>query len=277
MGNYLSSLLSRHIETGEKVLPRLAGSFEQVKSFPEAGITEITDTSGSLLGDEHEAISPLSRKVGYHEPKPVFLHSEEPQQNRFQPENRSNPYPVASSDPASFTSQPEPPWLPAPKGLEAGFSLPDYNIQMPPKSDVRKEDYSLNEFQEGEEKRVISFENTRIQEAKEIAPLQSSFSSDHEQPAKSTQSMELRTEGRKPIAYTFGILGEPPGLRAEPNAGNSVLPDRNAASKPAPVIKVSIGQINVRAVTSPSPVSAPKNRDVPKPLLSLEDYLKGRG
>lgn len=44
----------------------------------------------------------------------------------------------------------------------------------------------------------------------------------------------------------------------------------------APVIKVSIGRIEVRAVVQQAHSQAPKNAEAPRPRMSLEDYLKKR-
>ena len=49
-----------------------------------------------------------------------------------------------------------------------------------------------------------------------------------------------------------------------------------AASEPAPIIRVNIGRIEVRAVTPAAPPARPK-RPRAGPMLSLEDYLKQRG
>ena len=70
-----------------------------------------------------------------------------------------------------------------------------------------------------------------------------------------------------------GLLGEPPAFNNRKI--NQNFPVNHSDHQTAPVIKVSIGQINVRAVTPPQ-VSAKKPKMVPKPTLSLEDYLKQR-
>lgn len=49
-----------------------------------------------------------------------------------------------------------------------------------------------------------------------------------------------------------------------------------AASEPAPIIRVNIGRIEVRAVTPAAPPARSK-RPRAGPMLSLEDYLKQRG
>ncbi len=58
-------------------------------------------------------------------------------------------------------------------------------------------------------------------------------------------------------------------------AGSIVARERHArrpAESPAPVIRVTIGRVEVRAVTPPAP--APRAPARPAPALSLDDYLK---
>lgn len=52
--------------------------------------------------------------------------------------------------------------------------------------------------------------------------------------------------------------------------------ERNESHLPQPTIQVTIGRIDVRAVTAPSPPAVPRARKKPSPSLSLDDYLKQR-
>jgi hypothetical protein len=47
------------------------------------------------------------------------------------------------------------------------------------------------------------------------------------------------------------------------------------AVQPAPQIHVSIGRIEVRAVTPP-PTAAPQPKPAPTPRMSLDDYLRSQ-
>ncbi len=62
-----------------------------------------------------------------------------------------------------------------------------------------------------------------------------------------------------------------PALRFQPSAPVAAPPA--VSPEPAPVIRVTIGRIEVRAVPPPAP-SAPKV--TPPPRLSLEEYLRGQ-
>lgn len=68
-----------------------------------------------------------------------------------------------------------------------------------------------------------------------------------------------------------GLLGTPPGLRNFSNADAESLPKTDTP----PAIKVTIGRIEVRAVSSPVPPATPA-KAAPKPALSLDDYLQRR-
>ena len=72
-----------------------------------------------------------------------------------------------------------------------------------------------------------------------------------------------------------GLLGESV-RRTEPgNAGVDARPDQVSAAPAQPIIRVTIGRIDVRAVPSANP-APPQPRSGPRPQLSLEDYLKQR-
>jgi hypothetical protein len=69
-----------------------------------------------------------------------------------------------------------------------------------------------------------------------------------------------------------GLMGEPPGMRNFKFAGKNDLLNTNAELMP--VIKVTIGRIEVRAVTQQA--SSTLAKTTPKPMMSLDDYLKKR-
>ena len=80
-----------------------------------------------------------------------------------------------------------------------------------------------------------------------------------------------------PSEKSGGAFGDPPGALSNSRIpGNKRLENFHPDIDSRPVIKVSIGQINVRAVTSTPLVVSQKSRGVPKQSLTLEDYLKQR-
>lgn len=66
-----------------------------------------------------------------------------------------------------------------------------------------------------------------------------------------------------------------PSFPARPTAIDSLPQERNNIQTLQPAIQVTIGRIEVRAVTTPPP-QTPRERKKPQPSLSLDDYLKQR-
>jgi hypothetical protein len=84
----------------------------------------------------------------------------------------------------------------------------------------------------------------------------------------------------RPLYFSIQPAGQQ-GIALSPYNGNG-YPDRNvqrsgqytpAAAAPQPVIKVSIGRIDVRAITQPA---AAKSNTANKAVMSLDDFLKKR-
>lgn len=90
-----------------------------------------------------------------------------------------------------------------------------------------------------------------------------------------------RQASSDPLAQTSpGSLLRPrvssvPSFPAQQSAIDNLPRERNNSQTPQPAIQVTIGRIEVRAVTT-SPPQAPRARKKPQPSLSLDDYLKQR-
>jgi hypothetical protein len=102
------------------------------------------------------------------------------------------------------------------------------------------------------------------------------------EPGNSSEPVKERffqeSEPRWKPMKSGGAMGEPPGANGNSRKDNNLRSNEMAAESAAgPIIKISIKQINVRAVSPPSPpVLKQKPRPESRPVLSLEDYLKGR-
>ncbi|MGY2134453.1 hypothetical protein ACW9KT_19655 [Hymenobacter sp. HD11105] len=94
-------------------------------------------------------------------------------------------------------------------------------------------------------------------------------------PAAPPQANALGTERANRPGRSAGLLGEParlPGYGKEAAVSGAA---GSVAGQPQPVIKVTIGRIDVRAVLQPAAArSQPKAE--PRPLLSLDEYLQQR-
>lgn len=69
-------------------------------------------------------------------------------------------------------------------------------------------------------------------------------------------------------------LNDPTWLQQLRKTMNNAWMAEQAKAEPQPVIKVTIGRIDVRAVTQPQ--AAAKTSSQPKPAMSLEDFLKNK-
>jgi len=101
-----------------------------------------------------------------------------------------------------------------------------------------------------------------------------------EQGAKATDSFSERSASSDPLAQAPAEpLLRPRDFNlpsfSKQSAIDTFPQDRNNAQTRQPTIKVTIGRIEVRAVTTP-PVQQPRQRKKPQPSLSLDDYLKRR-
>jgi hypothetical protein len=101
-----------------------------------------------------------------------------------------------------------------------------------------------------------------------------------EQGAKEADIFSERSASSDPLAQAPAeSLLRPRDLKLASFSTQSAIDtfpqERNNAQTRQPTIKVTIGRIEVRAVTTP-PVQQPRQRKKPQPSLSLDDYLKQR-
>jgi hypothetical protein len=277
MSNFLGSLLSRHVETGEKVLPRLPGNFEPVHSFPDNGISEVTDfREGSATQFAREK-EPSARST----PKPGFRDNpsryEERPNDYLQHNNEQVSHPLPGVFPAPIQTNSESYQSHIPLGLEGRVPIPNNPLPEAIKPFVGAELNPEKEIFTSEKESGISTERKPITRVKELESIQEFSLGERGREEKGETVKDAPSPYLMPSGQPSGFFGEPPGMRVSGQLAKQVLPDFRPEARPAPVIKVSIGQINVRAVAPQATVNTPKPKEVHKPLLTLEDYLKGRG
>ncbi len=274
MGNFVSSLLARHIDSGEKVLPRLSGIYEHAKTFRDTGFTELTDSYSPVVLNEPEPGFPATAKAlgraSGHEfpvgeqtrmpPEPVNKAPETVQEPGFQHLPLNN---APRQDSGNFSQSPK-----------EGYLQPEIQIQHHPGFEKEMQPAMPNPL---EKKSDTLIEIVRAERVKErVIDLEFTV-----RPKEVTEKPVFPGENlntvKRPTEKASGILGEPPGLRPGFSDSKQAMPLLKEEPKQAPVIKVSIGQIHIRAVAPPPPVNNTKPKDVYKPILTLEDYLKGRG
>lgn len=270
MSHFLTSILTRHAGTVEKVLPRLPGSFEPVSSFPNTGLSEFP------VATEKQApeISTLNKSGIQHEgpvvmDKPgTFLQGEIEQSS---PQIQKDLLPPINLNP-------EPPLFKASNEPQSGVFQPDYQESEAFKPANNPEPGPGLEGHKTQTNRIISTETKWVSRLQEFEPvtIQPSIEADGKELKENAPI--IPTDYRRAIVEPKGALGEPPGrMNAYNIPGKQGIADLRAEPKAEPVIKVSIGQIHVRAVNPPPSVTAKKPQQAHKPVLTLEDYLKGRG
>lgn len=87
-------------------------------------------------------------------------------------------------------------------------------------------------------------------------------------PVDSSRAGKIDADDRNPPSKTFSEVRP-----IQPRRRKDVLPVERRYSKSAPVIRVTIGRIEVRAVHQPA--AAPKSAKPAPRKLSLDEYLKG--
>jgi hypothetical protein len=92
------------------------------------------------------------------------------------------------------------------------------------------------------------------------------------QPLKATASAEVRPVSARPSAPNARAALSAPGDFTVPVAAR----EGRAQTQQQPTIEVTIGRIEVRAVTPPAPQPQPRQRQAP-PKMSLDDYLRAQG
>jgi hypothetical protein len=292
MKGFIGNLISRHLETGKNILPRLPGRYEDADNFSNmsGNFAETNDRLPNLAPSGYPPYSennpeksktiysPDSQSKGFPANAQVS-HSE----NNFGEEQSIR---ITNGIPGSKSQQDSP-------GTDLKRSKPgsySHLTTVPdnPVSAEKTTSAERNPFLSGP-----SRINSKADESN-AAPLQND-SSDQE-PKLSRNAGKIMdhpdrisqetTQKVKPISEkinikpadhnTGGAFGIPPGAtNTKPNLSQS-LSATFGSTETRQVIKVTIGQINVRAVMQSTPAAPQKPKSVRNPAFSLEDYLKQR-
>lgn len=246
--------LSEH-ETSKEILPPLtapaAGKF---KAQSEEGLDTVTEppTPKKSYANPYKGVEPSEKKDfkrGEDKPFGFSPSDDEPKEKLYQ-----------STDPTT---------KPARRLFDEEFPLK--NTQIPVAHHER--DNTLNYRKEPGRKNylVVSQENYRLDKNQPAFIKHTSDSSEETvKPAFVAGSASEGTDAQATRTGFQGLLGKPPGLRNSENVFN-----QNVKAESPPVIKVTIGRIDVRAVSQPIS-STIRSKAAPVPKMSLEDYLNQR-
>jgi len=252
MGNFISNLIARHTTAASYVMPRLRGRFEPqpgpaaeaMPVYSQGNIAPSADHTPAVTG-----VVPERRRPAATPPSaPLVQEGGEP----------------AAIPPANNTIAPPETLLslfaPAATERPAAQALPDNGGEH-----TRADNYPATMPTGG------TVNNLFVQ---------------HPPPPNggtntpSTAPEQTQPATTRPLYFSIQPAGQQ-GI-AVPNYNGNGYPDRNmqrarqyspAAAAPQPVIKVSIGRIDVRALTQPA---AAKSNTANKAVMSLDDFLKKR-
>lgn len=300
MNNFINNIISRNTEQSTNVKPRLRGKFEpesisstmlladdlsRFETHQKKSPTLKTVEPGTVVSEEFKTIpkeEPDVTKAKSDKPyagkeaeliiekdkdvpfrfspslnKKFFEKSDEPEEKRneqFEPVNKST-FQLLREEPGLNTSD-------TPEKNETCPATEPLNVNL---EIGRKKRFTVANLEQSNKIQVV---------AENPAP----FATEKVKPAlKESKAEDSKFKTNK--TEFQGLLGEPPGLRnykKEPgNNSNTSDSYFSGNAEARPVIKVTIGRIDVRAVTQPTP-SANLPKTTPKPKMSLEDYLKQR-
>jgi hypothetical protein len=249
MSDFLGNLVNRHVDTASHVKPDLLRPFEtarasQISADIQTGFTRL-NTDHHFPEQDHAA---NDRTIGAPKTNDAYWtsFSKSKEKDGFFSQNNLNIEPDLP-----FRDLNKKPALP---GADSPFHVFE-----------QKEENKLNP----EQKSTTSFI---------IPDLKKSHQSDIKKNNKSSEQQHVVVQQLTDYqSDSAGILGKYPSIPGLINPSDSrKTSDHNSTqTSTTPTIKVTIGRIDVRAVTPSVPPPAP-TKSGPKPLLSLEDYIKQR-
>lgn len=280
MRDYLDSLIERHTDGAPEIKPRLPSMFESEVSHGGWDVA-VRDDRAIEMDETHP--SALSMRIA----------------ERIPPHSDTTTRAVADAAPG--------PTMPATQGspsIKTGLNEPVCSL--PPRETPTLPSPSQGEGEEGVRALNEGFPTSsaatlvapvmgRVRHAHQDAHQETRTEHTSPNPQITTQRQPLVKEGLKELVFSFPPRETPtlsPPSESEewvrrPNQGllkpsatsispgyPSVARTEDPASRPEPVIHVSIGRIEVRATTSPQK-QAPRP-EIRSPVMGLEEYLHRR-
>lgn len=268
MGNFISNLIARHTTAASYVMPRHRGRFEPQPGAPAEAMPAYFRADASPSADNTPAAASARPERAEGTPASAPLHEAHMQQKQYKP----------AVPPANRTVAP-------PETLLSLFT--------PPATEPPAASPSSNSVQEhalpGNYPDPVPIPGTVNNLFANHPPPVSREANTPPLPPEQEQHTAARPlyftvspPGQQGTAFTVNTVNNGKASTVSPYWENHFSPDRNtqrsalysnAASAPQPVIKVSIGRIDVRAVTQSA---AAKQGSAAKPAMSLDDFLKKR-
>ena len=290
MTDFLSSLIARNLELVAVIQPRLASRFESASPM-----------SGSLQGGYvWDAQDVEAQQSGESEPTDHVRKTSPPQSSEPPPES---PLPVADFQDKPATRRPiQAPDQKHPEDAsQQSVGAQDRNVAVQTRPSLKqtseKAPHAGDPRPVGSEGLPVSplarpaatlavpgkptqpeqSENSTLYPRLSSAPPIQPALVEPASPSRGRPGTEPPILPASQVARPEGIMAPPPvvsAVQAAPSA--HAEPARMSQSQTPPVIRISIGRVEVRAVMAPPALPLPRPPARSGPSLSLEDYLKGR-
>jgi hypothetical protein len=283
--DFVSNIINRHIEPAKNIMPRLRGKFEPPAQSPAIGAESFTANETIISQQASVDLGPANESFRDSVGPVEAGNSGTGIADVINPTNKSTTV-LPPANPAlkvrdSIGMQKEENELEITDGLPPGEikkSQPNFNDQKEKKEWMQKE----LPLSKGKKEKYFVITNYEISKDSQVIEAQHAFNktSQQELTSSATPSIKPIFKTKESIQHSNnkrGIFGEPPGAGLY-NGGNKNgnLFNNHFEQETTQVIKVSIGQISVKAITPPpASKSTPVSREL-KPALSLETYLKNR-
>lgn len=277
MSQFASHLLSRHLEPEKSLKPRVRGRFEPVSLAP----TIFTANDYREASTDDSFRQPVANEIIQPEKENLFYPGLRSNQttapetamrmekaNEETTPSRNNPFPLPNSSLVEKRTNQHDITEKAPAGHSPLPGLQPAGVI--PIADEKKGQSQTpeNPFVKNNRENQTAVASTLKGFAdRHIAATQSDFSAETVQPALQKNNTVSSESNPKGITETF---------RSQPSSRYFNLPPvHHPGETNQPVVKVTIGRIEVRAVVQAASSPA-RSTAAAKPKLSLEDYLKQR-
>lgn len=272
MSDFINNVINRHILVNQNVKPRLRARFEpqSLPSTPGTNDIPLEGPSGDVVSAAQVTKQAESNRIQFRTEQTGVLQADD--QATQDMESTSNklinePFdvlPTASQPAYVDRSADSYDRLPRSQPIVMTTLLDDHA-----KNSMNPE-FNTNQLRVNPDN-LVTGENKMLQSAPFISEYQPQNTTKLEASAKH----DADTDWGADRVHSGGLLGEQAIVPyfVKTSSEKATAPEPTAQSQQ--VIKVTIGRIDVRAVSPPS-TTKPQNKAEPKPLLSIEDYLKQR-
>jgi hypothetical protein len=286
MSDYLSTLLTRNQPDGRQVRPRTAALFEprgaagptlpaeveETSAAADAGIRDERPMAARQTRPRPEPPAPAEAQAGPLRPRPA----------QPQPERPEAPSHGAHAGPPAGTLQPrvEPAPRPVPLEAEARQAV---RPAVEPAEQAPTAPAARHDRPAGPRVEVRAVERVVERTAQPMVVERTIVAPAVHPPARRTDPVQPEGDEERADRPAMATQPEGPALVVRPQVAPARASEpparagRQASRPPAePAVQVTIGRIEVRAVTPPARRAAPAKPTRSGPTLSLDDYLRQR-